>query len=49
MSILSSFVRQAAPVVATVAPVFGPVGTAVGFAAAGIARDTKKTKAIEAR
>jgi hypothetical protein len=49
MSILSSFVRTAAPVVAAVAPVFGPVGTAVGFAASGIERDTQKSKAKEAR
>jgi len=49
MSILSSFVRTAAPVVAAVAPIFGPVGTAVGFAASGIERDTQKSKAKEAR
>ena len=49
MSILSSFVRQAAPVVAAVAPFFGTVGTAVGYAAAGIERDTQKSKAKEQR
>lgn len=49
MSILSSFVRTAAPVVAAVAPFFGPTGTAVGYAAAGIERDTQKSKAKEAR
>jgi hypothetical protein len=49
MSILSSFVRQAAPVVAAVAPLFGGYGTAVGFAAAGVDRDTQKSKAKEAR
>ena len=49
MSFLSSLVRTAAPVVATVAPFFGPQGVAVAAGAGLIAQDTARKRAKEAR
>ena len=47
MSILSSFTRQIAPVVATVAPFFGPTGQAVALGAGVVAQDTARKQQKE--
>ena len=44
MSILSKFVRKAAPIVATVAPFVGGAGVAVGAAAGAIATNEARRK-----